>query len=142
MSQEIQNAAEALRRQAAEKVEAIKGDPDFAAAIQVVAALNALEVLLHQPKTTLSALFALDAGEATGSGTAVVVDEFVNLSPLEAAKRYLEKIGRPARKLDEIISGIRSGGGEVTNKSSLRNQLNRSADVKAVAEDVFGLSGW
>jgi hypothetical protein len=145
MSQEIQNAADALRRQAAEKVEGIKGDPRLAEVIQVLTALNALEVLLQQPKTTLAALFAPETGGGAGPvmmTASVAVDEFVNLSPLEAAKQYLDKIGRPARNLDDIIKGIKAGGGDVPNKSALRNQLNRSAEVKAVSGDVFGLAAW
>jgi hypothetical protein len=143
MSNEIINAAESLRRQAAEKVEAIKGDPRMTEVLQVLAALNALETLLQQPKTTMSALFALEIGEsAPVTGSAFLLDEFVNVTPLEAAKKYLAKVGRPARNLDDIIKGIKAGGGEVTNRSVLRNQLNRSGEVKTIGDDVFGLTEW
>jgi len=144
MSNEILSATEALRRQAAEKVEAIKGDPRMTEVIQVLTALNALETLLQQPKTTMSALFTLEVGESAPSATAAtfMLDEFVNVSPLDAAKKYLGKVGRPARSLDDIIKGIKAGGGEVTNKSVLRNQLNRSGEVKTLGDDVFGLTEW
>src|SRR5437879_3252887 len=128
MSAEIQNAADVLRSKAAEKVEEIKGDPRMVEAFQFIAGLNALEVILQQPKTTISSLFAFDAGEAdaTSSTATVAIDEFVNVAPLEAAKRYLKKVSRPPRSLDDIIAAIKAGGGEVPNRSSLRVGLNRS----------------
>src|SRR6266702_6527734 len=112
MSQEIQTAADKLRGQIAEKVATIKGDPQMIEVIQLLAALNGLEPLLQQPKTTLSSFFALN-GEAASAGSTTVAaaegrrpvitrDEFVHVPALEAAKRYLRKAERPARSLDEI----------------------------------------
>jgi hypothetical protein len=141
MSAEIQNAADVLRSKASEKVEEMKGDPRMVEVIQFIAALNALEVVLQQPKTTLAALFGFSDEESKVSA-AIGLDEFVNISPLVAAKRYLEKVGRPARTLDDIIKGIRSGAGDVPNKSDLRIKLNRSGDVKVVGDDLFGLAAW
>jgi hypothetical protein len=141
MAQEIENAAGAILGQITEKVEAIKSDARMVEVAQLLKALNTLEGLLQRPATTMAKLFAL-GGEVAAAEGSFAVDEFVNVTPIDAAKRYLAKVGRPARPLDEIVKMVRSGGGEITNISGLRVGLNRSNEVKAVGDDVYGLSVW
>jgi hypothetical protein len=150
MNEQVQTAADAIRSEVTQKANSLMADPQMTELVQLIHGLNALEGILQKPKTTLASLF-LVKGEAPASVTATNVtvarDEFVHIPALEAAKRYLRKVGKTtakeARTLDEIVNAIKSGGGEVPNISVLRTQLIRStADIKKVSEDVFGLLEW
>jgi hypothetical protein len=144
MNQEMQSAAAALRRELGEKVAAIKNDPQMAEVMEMVRVLNGLEGLIQQSKTTLAQVFALEDGTATAAITPTVApDEFVHIAALEAAKRYLRKVGKPAREFREIVTAIKAGGGEVRDEAALRNSLIRStADIKKVSDSLFGLLEW
>jgi len=146
MSEQVRTAADNIRSEISAKASVLMAHPQIAELVQLIQSLNILEGILQVPKTTLASLLAVD-GESTDSVpksvTAVTRDEFVHVPALEAAKRYLRKAGKPARTLEEIIKAIKSGGGDVPNISTLRTQLIRStADIKKVADDVFGLLEW
>jgi hypothetical protein len=142
MTDTISAAADDLRQQICEKVDRIKGDPAMGEIVKMQAALNGLEDFLNRPRTTLGALFGLDGGAAIAPMAAMQPDEFVNLPALDAAKRFLRKVGKPARPFSDIVRGVRSGGGVVNYEDKLRTQLVRSNDVKKVADDLFGLAEW
>ena len=135
MANPIQTAADDLKRQLAEKVEAIKALPEMAEVLTLQQALNALEDVLKAQRTTLAEAFGLNKEVAT----AIRPDEFYGLSPLDAAKKYLKKRGE-ARPLSEIIEAIKSGGCSVGKADDLRTSLSRSTyEVAKVGEDLYGL---
>jgi hypothetical protein len=145
MSNEIESAADAIRRTLSEKVSAVKNDPVIVEVIKNLTALNALESLLGLPKTTLSGLFDL-GGElsttATTASVAIAPDEFVHIAPLEAAKRYLRKVQKPARPFTEIVKAIKAGGADVRDEGALKNQLVKSTSQIKQIGDLYGLLEW
>jgi len=143
MDDAISAAADKLREQLAEKVDQLKTNPAMTEAIKLQTALNALEGVLNRPLTSLAQLFALDVGvAATVSAAVIAPDEFVNLPALDAAKKYLRKVGKPARQFNDILRGVRAGGGVVNHEDKLRIQLGRSNEVKKVGDDLYGLLDW
>lgn len=143
MDHAIAAAADALRATIAAKVEEVKANPTMAEILRHHMALNSLEDVMGRPKTSLASLFALESS-AGGAAPAISFppDEFVNLPALDAAKRFLRKVGKPARPFADIVKGIRAGGGVVNYEDKLRAQLVRSNDVKKVGDDLWGLMEW
>lgn len=135
MTNPIQTAADDLKRQLAEKVEAMKSLPAMAEVLKLQQALNALEDVLAVQRTSLAEVFGLDAGV----NVPIRSDEFYGLSALDAAKKYLKKRGE-ARPLKEIIEAIRSGGGQPGSETDLRESLSRSTyQIAKVGQDLYGL---
>ena len=142
MDDAISSAADNLRAQIQAKVDQVKSDPVMAELIKLQTALNALEAVLGRPATSLAQFFALESGGTPTMTTAIAPDEFVNLPMLDAAKRFLRKVGKPARPFGDVVRGVRAGGGLVNYEDKLKIQLVRSNDVKKVGEDLFGLADW
>ncbi len=142
MDDAISAAADNIREQIQEKVDQVKSNPLMAEIVKLQAALNGLETLLGRPTTPLAQFFGLDLSSTTAPSAAIAPDEYVNVPALDAAKRYLRKVGKPARPFADIVRGVRSGGGVVNYEDKLRIQMVRSNDVKKVGEDLFGLNEW
>jgi hypothetical protein len=135
MSDTLRAAAQALRDELDGRVAVIKSLPVMEEVLKVHAALNALEAIMGEPLTTLTALFGMDAE----SSVVIRADEFYGLGPLEAAKRYLKKRGE-ARPFTEIVEAIQAGGGRVDSPEDLRLSLSRSTyEVAKVGDDLYGL---
>jgi len=143
MDDTILAAADTIRAQIQEKVDQVKSDPAMAEIVNLQSALNGLEAILGRPQSTLAQFFGLDRSVGgTPVGPAIAPDEFVNLPALDAAKKFLRKVGRPARPFAEIVRGVRAGGGVVNYEDKFKTQMIRSNDVKKVGEDLFGLAEW
>ena len=127
-------------------VSELKSDPRLASIRKLHGAVNQLEDLAQRPRTSIASLldFGLSDGEAlTGEAhISISPHEFFGLEPLEAAKRYLKKIG-PTRKsalFAEIVSAIRAGGSDPGNEDKLRISLSRSTfEVAKIGDDRYGL---
>jgi hypothetical protein len=136
MSQALQTAADEIRNRLIALVEEIKAEPKMAEALKLQEALNTIERLMGADPTPLSEVFGLDA--ALGRPK-FKVGEFFRVDQLDAAKRYLDKVGE-ARPLSEIVSVIREFGGKVTSEDDLRISLSRSTfDIAKVGTDLYGL---
>lgn len=116
----ILNAVSETKRILDEYVDALKHNPMMTQIIETHHALNRLEDMVDEPKTSLAAIFGLQQDDKKDDRMVIQVDEFFGLGPLEAAKRFLKKKGR-ACELAEIISGIQAGGGRVESKGDLKN---------------------
>jgi hypothetical protein len=140
----IREMADQLLRELQAKVDALRGTPQMAEVLALHRALNGLEDAVPRERTTLYRVLGLEP-EGDSSGARKVdlrAWEFTNKTPLQAAKLYLQKAGEP-RYLEDIVTAIKSHGGEVGNVEQLATQLTRStADVvkvKGQKNDMFGL---
>jgi len=134
MDNPLKAAAEQVRQQLQDKVEAIKSDPQMAEVLKLQKGLNSLEDLLGEPHTSLSELFGLDSAEV-----GIKPGEFYGLEPLDAAKRYLKKRGGAPRSLADILEALKSGGCPAS-RDDLRLSLSRSTyDIVKAGEDLYGL---
>lgn len=121
----------------------------------LLTAVNTIEAMLGQTKTGLAdiatnvstEIHAIDDPIRIQMGAMqpsdIKPDEFLGLTALEAAKRYLKKGGH-AKPIDDIANAI-SKGGAVIRGSSWRDDLLTSLirstyDVVKVQEGVFGLA--
>lgn len=73
-------------------------------------------------------------------------DTFVGMSVAEAAARYLEMVGRPARTLEEITNALNRGGLN-SNQGSVQTLLSRSHNgpnpvIRRVGRGTWGLPEW
>lgn len=121
----------------------------------VLTAVNTIEVMLGQTKTRLAdiatnvstELHAIDDPIRIQTGVVqpsdIKPDEFLGLTALEAAKRYLKTVGH-ARHIDDIANAISRGGAAIKGsdwKTKLLESMTRSTyDVVKVQEGVFGLT--
>jgi hypothetical protein len=136
---QLEQALQGMRQNLEAGVAELKGDPKMSQIIASHKQLNDLEGMLERPKTSLAALFGLEAQEKLEPASAIKIDEFYGLQPLEAAKRYLKRKGEAA-SLDEIVAAIKAGGCKVNSPANLRKTLTRSTwQVAKVGKDAFGL---
>jgi hypothetical protein len=136
-------AADDMRRDIQQKVETIKDSPEMREITRLLPILNGLEQLLDHPPTSLSQLFALPGSPEASGAASLLPDTFVHMTTLDAAKKYLKIVGKPARPFREIVEAIKAHGGEVGREDRLRIQLVRStAEVKKVGDDRYGLLEW
>jgi hypothetical protein len=130
------NALDQAKADLRDKIDEIKSSPLMSEILELHQALNTLESLLKEPKTSLGELFNL-APEGHGSNIKVRFDEFVGLTSLESAKRYLKKCP-DARPFSEIAEAIVLGGGKVSDEDDLKTSLTRSTlDIIKIG-DRFG----
>lgn len=135
MSDAITLAITEVRKQLEEKTAELRASPELAELLKLLHALNTLEELAGQEQTSLINVLGLQ----NSNGIAIRSDEFYELQPLQAAKKYLKKRGE-ARPLAEIIEGIRKGGGRVDSEDELRMSLSRSTyEIAKVGHDLYGL---
>jgi hypothetical protein len=141
MSNNLSTALDLIRQDLNVIADQIKADPKITEAVKLLAGLNALEDVDGQPRTTLADILNLGSGSTAGMRASGVTrpDEYYGLEPLEAAKRVLRKLGRSAN-MAEIMSGIKSGGGETGSEDTLRLSLARSTvEIAKIGDDLFGL---
>jgi len=142
MSDAMRQAVDELRAKVSELAKDIRGDPRMQDALRQLAVLNGMEQLIGESPTTLGDLLDLESQKAD-SKPSLAPDEFHLLEPLEAAKRYLRLVGKPARTLDEIVAAITTHGGRVPSTGKLKTQLTRSTyQVAKVGKDRWGLAEW
>jgi hypothetical protein len=142
MATALEQAIEALLNEAKELAEEINVDSRIVDLKKKITALNTLEELQSQPKTSIGDLldFGIAAPAASSvSGLSIEPDEFYGKEPLEAAKMYLRKRGKPA-SLADIVVGVKAGGGNPGPEGALRTSLTRSTyQIAKINEDLFGL---
>ncbi len=143
MADELLSAIETLKQRAIAQVNELKAQPQMAELLKIHVALNTLEGLCGIDLTALSTLFGLESAKPIEQiRPLVAVGEFFGKTPLDAAKLYLKKKGKPA-SLDEIIMNLGLGSCEVKSKADLRVSLGRSTfEIARLNEDNFGLLDW
>lgn len=73
-------------------------------------------------------------------------DTFVGMNVVDAAARYLEMVGRPARSLEEITNALNRGGLN-SNEGTVQTLLSRSHRstspvVRRAGRGTWGLPSW
>ncbi len=139
MSDALENAVAELKGKIAERIAVLKDDDNWRELQRLYSGLGVLEELCGWPKTDLSSLL-----EIGGSDSLPKVEkyQFVGLTPLDAAKRFLSMIApkQKAASLDEIISALSTGGLSGVNRNDLRISLSRSTtEIYKAGEDIYGL---
>jgi hypothetical protein len=124
---------------------------------KILAAINTLEEMLALPKTSFPDLSpgislqenmgladsaSVSVGPPSPAPATIRPDEYLGNQPLEAAKKYIRRVGR-AVHIDEIADAISKGGAAVGGKSwkeELLTSLIRSTrETVKVSEGTFGL---
>lgn len=127
-----------LKTEIAAHVAQIKDTPSWREIEKLFTALNTIEGLAENPKTSLSEIFgfALD-----GAGVSVQPGEFIGMDAVDAAKQYMEKKQATASSLDEILEALEKGGAEKVARASLATSLARSTwdVVKAPGQELYTL---
>lgn len=124
MNEAYRNALDQAKSDLRGKIDEIKSSPLMSEILELHQALNTLEGLLKESRTSLGELFNL-APEGNSSTVKVRFDEFVGLTALDAAKRYLKKCA-DARPFQEIVKAIAEGGGKIGDEEDIRTSLSRS----------------
>jgi hypothetical protein len=135
MTDPIRAAAVELRRRIQDKVEVLRATTEMAEIRKLYQSLTTLEDVLGEPHTALVEIFGFTADEKSA---VVRFDEFIGLTALVAAKRYLKKRD-DARPFEEIVEMIRAGGGKVDDEELLKTGLSRSTHDVIKINDRYGL---
>ena len=141
MSDALISAANEVRAKVSKLVREILEDPRMSDLRKLLAGLNTLEDLCGQPKTAMAALF--NFGSDAEIDVSIEPHEFYGKKPLDAAKRYLKKlgdVGRKSARFQDIVAAIRKGGCDLENEEKLKVSLARSTwDVGKIGDENFGL---
>jgi hypothetical protein len=112
--------------------------------------LKSRKIALEQAIVAVEAMLGEVGDTSVTSGTAstgktIHPDAFVGLNILQAAERYLQMVGRPARSIIDITNALNQGGLTVSQGSVstiLRRSDNGESPVTRAARSLFGLSAW
>ncbi len=124
-----------------------------------MAEANGVQVLLERLKARKAAIenaiAALEAvaGELgdmaavglTPKAAAIEVDTFIGLNILQAAEKYLQMTGKPAKTTEQIAAALNQGGLSVSQGSVstiLRRSDNGENPVTRVGRSLWGLASW
>ena len=125
-----------------------------------MAELNSVQSLLDQLKARKAALenaiAALEAvaGELGDTGAmfgaapksaAIEADTFIGLNINQAAEKYLQMVGRPAKSTEQIAAALNQGGLSATVGSVstiLRRSDRGDSPVTRVGRSLWGLASW
>jgi hypothetical protein len=144
----LDNAIESARQHLEAVANDLKSDPRLAKIKKLHAAVNQLEEIAGCELTSMAAI--LDFGKMPDFIPTrqdnfllrIEPHDFYGLEPLDAAKKYLKKVGPMAKSASftEILTGVRSGGGDPGNEDKLRLSLTRSTyEVAKIGDDRYGL---
>ncbi len=138
MSDTLIAASEEVKRKIQDLAQQILQDERMAELKKLLTGLNTLEDLCSQPRTQMGTFFDFGPLESS-SISAIKPDEFYGLEPVQAAKRYLRKIGKSA-SLRDIVSALKSGGCDPGNDRVFALSLARSTmEIAKIGDDLFGL---
>jgi hypothetical protein len=106
-------------------------------------AIQALEAISGEP---LSAIPIPGAARPLRREAEIEHDTFVGMNVVDAAARYLEMVGRPARSLEEITNALNRGGLN-SAAGSIQTLLSRSHNgpnpvVRRAGRGTWGLPSW
>jgi hypothetical protein len=112
--------------------------------------LKSRKTALEQAIVAVEAMLGEVGDTSTNSGggstgKTIHPDAFVGLNILQAAAKYLQMVGRPARSTTEIANALNQGGLTVSQGSVstiLRRSDNGDSPVTRAARSLFGLSAW
>ncbi len=124
-----------------------------------MAEANEVDVLLERleaRKTAIeNAIAALktvrgELGDVAGIGStpkaaAIEVDTFIGLNILQAAEKYLQMTGKPAKTTEQIAAALNKGGLSATVGSVstiLRRSDRGDSPVTRVGRSLWGLASW
>jgi hypothetical protein len=106
-------------------------------------AIQALEAISGEP---LSAIPTVATARPQRREAEIEHDTFIGMNVVDAAARYLEMVGRPARSLEEITNALNRGGLNST-AGSVQTLLSRSHNgpnpvVRRAGRGTWGLPSW
>jgi hypothetical protein len=107
------------------------------------AAIKAIEAVSGE---SFSAIPTFGTPRQERRNTEIQHDTFVGLNVVDAAARYLEMVGRPARSVEEITNALNRGGLNST-EGSVQTLLSRSHNgpnpvVRRAGRGTWGLPSW
>jgi hypothetical protein len=82
---------------------------------------------------------------STPKGAAIEVDTFIGCNILQAAEKYLQMTGKPAKTTEQIAKALNQGGLTVSEGSIstiLRRSDNGENPVTRVGRSLWGLASW
>jgi hypothetical protein len=128
-----------LKTEIAGHVSQLKGTPDWIEVEKLFTALNTIEGLSENPKTSLAEVFGFSSN---GDSVSVRPGEFIGMEAVAAAKLYMEKKKATASSLDEIIDAIEKGGAQNVARDTIAMSLARSTwdVVKAPRQELYTLA--
>jgi hypothetical protein len=137
MSETLIAAAEEVKRKIQDLAQQILQDERMAELKKLLTGLNTLEDLCSQPQSQMGSFF--DFGQPDAGSSNIRPDEFYGLEPIQAAKRYLRKIGKSA-SIRDIVAALKSGGCDPGNDKAFALSLARSTmEIAKIGDDLFGL---
>lgn len=87
-----------------------------------------------------------DSAALNGSTSkAIEADTFIGCNILQAAEKYLQMTGRPAKTTEQIAAALNQGGMSVSQGSVstiLRRSDNGDSPVIRVGRSLWGLASW
>ena len=120
----------------------------------LLANLKARKAALDKAITALEELAALEGemgdtvtltGVTTKSSAAIEADTFIGLNINQAAEKYLQMTGRPAKSTEQIATALNQGGLSATVGSVstiLRRSDRGDSPVTRVGRSLWGLASW
>jgi hypothetical protein len=137
MSDTLIAASEEVKKKIQDLAQQILQDERMAELKKLLTGLNTLEDLCSQPQSQMGSFF--DFGQSDAGSSNIRPDEFYGLEPIQAAKRYLRKIGKSA-SLRDIVAALKSGGCDPGNDKAFAVSLARSTmEIAKIGDDLFGL---
>jgi hypothetical protein len=111
--------------------------------------LKAKKAKLEQGIAAVEAILGGGLGDSTGingsAPKAIEADTFIGLNILQAAEKYLQMTGRPAKTTEQVAAALNQGGMSVTQGSVstiLRRSDNGDSPVTRVGRSLWGLVSW
>jgi hypothetical protein len=86
-----------------------------------------------------------NAGLSGSASRAIEADTFIGMNILQAAEKYLQIVGRPARTTENIAEALNRGGLSVSTPSVstiLRRSDTGESPVNRVGRALWGLAIW
>lgn len=111
--------------------------------------LKSRKAALEQAIVAVEAILGTGAlgevGVSNGAAKGIEADTFIGMNILQAAERYLQMTGRPAKTTDQIAAALNQGGLNVSAGSVstiLRRSDNGESPVTRVGRALWGLASW
>jgi len=121
---------------------------DYKAVLDDLKARKAkLEVTIENLESLLGTGGLSDSGGSASTSTAkgIEADTFIGMNILQAAEKYLQMTGRPAKTLEQIARALDQGWLAVSQASVstiLRRRDNGESPVTRVGRALWGLAVW
>ena len=119
---------------------------DYKAVLEDLKAKKAgLEQAIFAVEAIIGGLGDSAALNGSASKGKIEADTFIGMNINQAAEKYLQMTGRPAKTTEQITDALNQGGMSVTQGSVstiLRRSDNGESPVTRVGRSLWGLASW